>query len=163
MASTALLTVEQYLNTHFEYEPEFVEGEIIERSMPTTMHALLTVLLAVRLQEAGCCLAAARLRLAEKVIRIPDLCVYHQFPKEKLPTSPPFITVEIVSPDDRHERLLKKLEQYRAWGVKNIWVVEPELRKFHVYDSRGLTEVEAFELPHLRIDAEELFLRASVR
>ncbi len=163
MASTTLLTVEQYLNTHYEYEPEFEEGELIERSMPTTMHALLTTLLTVRLHEVGCCLIAARLRLSKDVIRIPDLCVYHEFPKEKLPTSPPFITVEIVSPDDRHERLLKKLEQYRAWGVENVWVVEPELKQFHVYDSRGLTQVDAFELPDLRIDGAELFLRASAR
>lgn len=163
MASTTLLTLEQYLNTPFEYEPEFSGGELIERSMPTPMHALLTVLLAARLQEAGWCLAAARVRLSTSVIRIPDLCVYHEFPKEKLPTSPPFVAVEIVSPDDRHEDLLTKLEQYRAWGIENVWVVEPELRKFHVYDSRGLTEVAAFELPNLRIDAAELFARASVR
>lgn len=164
MASTALLTVEQYLKTPFEdYEPEFVNGELIERSMPTPLHGLLTILLGIRLHQAGCCLAGARMRLAKNVIRIPDLSVFHEFPRERVRTSPPFVTVEIVSPDDRHEELLRKLEGYRVWGVENIWVIEPELQKFHVFDSRGLTEVKAFELPNLRIGAAELFAEASAR
>jgi Uma2 family endonuclease len=161
MATTAQLTVEKYLNTPYgEYEPEFVNGEIIERSMPTPFHGWLTHLLSMRLHTAGYCLIASRMRPGKNVIRIPDLSVFHQFPSERVPASPPFVTVEIVSPDDRHEDLIRKLEEYRLWGVEHVWLVEPELRKFHVYDSRGLMEVRAFELPGLRIDAAELFAEA---
>jgi Uma2 family endonuclease len=162
MASTTLLTVEQYLNTPFgEYEPEFVDGELIERPMPTPFHGWLTHLLSMRLHSAGYCLIAARMRPGKNVIRIPDLSVFHQFPSERVPTSPPFVTLEIVSPDDRHEDLIRKLEEYRAWGVEHVWLIEPELRKFRVFNADGLTEVKAFELPGLRIDAAELFAEAS--
>lgn len=158
MASTTLLTVEQYLNTRFEtHEPEFVCGELIERPMPTVLHAWLTHLLSMRLHTAGFCLIAARVRPAESVIRIPDVAVFRDFPAERVPSSPPWIIVEITSPDDRHEELLDKLHQYRAWGVEHIWVVEPRLKELHVFDTRGLAEVKAFEVPGLRIDAGELF------
>jgi len=68
----------------------------------------------MRLHRAGFCLIAVRLRIGEDVIRIPDLAVFGEFPKEPVPASPPRIVVEIVSPDDRHEELLLKLGQYCA-------------------------------------------------
>jgi Uma2 family endonuclease len=158
MASTTLLTVDQYLKMHFEeHEPEFACGELIDRPMPTVLHAWLTHLLSMRLHTAGFCLIAARLRPVENVIRIPDLAVFRDFPKERVPASPPMIIVEITSPDDLHEELLRKLQQYRAWGVEHIWVVEPRLKELHVFDTRGLREVDAFEIAGLRIDAGELF------
>jgi Uma2 family endonuclease len=160
MASTTSLTVEEYLSTAYEYEPEFVDGEIIERAMPTVIHAWLTHLLSLRLHGAGFCLIDCRMRPAKDTIRIPDLSVFHEFPAERVPSSPPFVALEIISPDDRHEDLLRKLQDYRAWGVEHIWVVEPRLKEFHVFDSQGLREVKAFEIPGLRIDAAELFAEA---
>jgi Uma2 family endonuclease len=162
MASTTLLTAEQYLNMHFEdLEPEFVHGELIQRPRPTSLHAWLTHLLSMRLHGAGFCLVGVRCRLPEDIFRIPDLAIFTAFP-ERIPASPPIVVVEIVSPDDRHAEVMRKLDEYRAWGVEHIWLVEPELRKLFVYDSRGLLEVKQFELPDLkiRIAAEELFAEA---
>jgi Uma2 family endonuclease len=165
MATTTQLTADQYLKMHFEdLEPEFVHGELIERPMPTSLHAWLTHLLSMRLHRAGFCLAGVRCRLPEDVFRIPDLEVFTTFP-ERIPTSPPLIVVEIISPDDRYSDLMKKLDGYRAWGVEHIWIVEPETRKFHVYESRGLIEAKQFELPEagIRITADELFAEATGR
>ncbi len=165
MGTTTQLTADQYLKMHFEeLEPEFVHGELIERPMPTSLHAWLTHLLSMRLHEAGFCLAGVRCRLPEDVFRIPDLAVFATFP-ERIPTSPPLIVVEIISPDDRYYDLMKKLDGYRAWGVHHIWIVEPETRKFHVYESRGLIEAQQFELSEagIRIAADELFAEATGR
>jgi Uma2 family endonuclease len=160
MATTSFLTVDQYLKMHFEdREPEFVRGELIERSMPTSMHAWLTHLLSMRLHGAGFCLIGVRCCLAEDVIRIPDLALFDRFPP-RVPVSPPMLVIEITSPDDRLEEMLLKLDQYLEWGVEHIWVVQPELKKFHVYDVRGLTEVRQFELADLRIDRDQLFAEA---
>src|SRR5579885_3673200 len=51
MATSALLTAEQYLATHLsdEYPPEFVRGELVYRSMPKWLHSRLQHLLSVRL------------------------------------------------------------------------------------------------------------------
>lgn len=165
MATTSLLTADQYLKQHFEaLEPEFVHGELIERSMPTSIHAWLTHLLSMRLHGAGFCLVGVRCRLSDDVIRIPDLAIFSSFPSERVPSSPPLVAIEIVSPDDRHEELLRKLDQYRDWGVQHIWIVQPELKKLHVYDARGLTEVRQFELADrgIQIAADQLFAEASL-
>lgn len=162
MAATTLLTVDQYLKMHFEdTEPEFVRGELIERSMPNLMHGRLRHLLSVYLHGAGFCASEVRMLLASDVVRIPDLALFHSRPQEPVPVMPPFLVVEITSPDDRHEELLRKLDQYRDWGVEHIWIVQPELKKLHIYDARGLTEVSRFELADLRIGSDELFAEAS--
>ncbi len=164
MATTSLLTADQYLKTHFEGpEPEFVHGELIERSMPNLTHGRLQHLLSVHLHGAGFCVSEVRMRLASDLIRIPDVAVFHDAPPESVPSSPPFVVVEIVSPDDRHEELLLKLDQCRDWGVEHIWIVQPELKKLHSYDARGLTEVRRFELAaaKIAIDAEQLFAEAA--
>lgn len=163
MATTSLLTVDQYLKGHFEeLEPEFVHGELIERSMPNLTHGRLQHLLSVLLHGAGYCVSEVRMLVAEDIVRIPDLAVFRSPPRDRVPASPPFLVVEIVSPDDRHEELLLKLDQYREWGVDHIWIVQPELRKLHIYDSQGLTQVSQFELPeaNIHIDADQLFAEA---
>jgi Uma2 family endonuclease len=157
MATRTLITPQQYLGMHFgEREPEFVDGELVER---------LHFLLGMRLNEAGVCLIAVRVRVSDRVMRIPDLAVYREFPVEAIPTAPPRIIVEIASPDDRHEELLRKLGEYRAWGVEHIWVVEPEVRQFHVYSDKGLAAVDHFAFPEsgLVISAGELFAEANAR
>jgi Uma2 family endonuclease len=72
---------------------------------------------------------------------------------------PPLLVVEISSPDDRFNDLMKKCEEYRSWGVQHIWLVEPELKRCYIYESGSLAEVSRFTLPQfgLEIPAAELF------
>ena len=69
------------------------------------------------------------------------------------------LVVEISSPDDRLDAMLQKLEEYRVWGVPHIWLIEPELKRIHVYDGGSLTAVSRLELPKFgfAVTAEELF------
>jgi Uma2 family endonuclease len=166
MASKTLLTADQYLGTHFgDRPPEFVHGELIERSMPKWLHSRLQYLLGLRLRGVGLCAPELHMRLAPDVIRIADIAVYRQTPSEQIPKSPPFLAIEIISPDDKHQELLSKLKQYREWGIENIWVLEPELEEFHVYSANGLVRVDQFELPEFgfSVSAAELFAEATAR
>jgi Uma2 family endonuclease len=54
--------------------------------------------------------------------------------------------VEILPKDDRHSDLMRKLEEYRVWGVPNIWVIDPTARNFSIYTALGLQNVSAFAL-----------------
>ncbi len=160
-SSSTLISVEQYLNSRFEgFEPEYAHGEIVERSMPTVIHSWLQSVLVMRMAIAGFPLVAVRLRVAPDVFRIPDIALFTgALPAEAVPTKPPLVVVEIVSPDDRHTDLLRKLAEYRDFGVRHIWVVEPELRQMHVYDGLSLVAVSDFSLPDLsfQITLAELF------
>ena len=166
MASKTLLTAEQYLETYFgDRPPEFVHGELIERSMPKWLHSRLQYLVGLRLQGVGLCAPELHVRLAPDVIRIADIAVYRDAPSEQIPTSPPFVVIEVISPDDKYPELLYKLKQYREWGIEHIWVVEPEMREFQIYGDNGLVRVDRFELPEFDfcVSAAELFAEATDR
>jgi Uma2 family endonuclease len=160
MATKALITPEQYLATQFEREPELVHGELVERPLPNLIHGRTQQRLAVHLDGVGFCCTEVRMRLAEDLYRIPDLAVFEGTgPTEIVPTSPPLLAVEISSPDDRLDAMLQKLEEYRAWGVSHIWLIEPELKRIHIYDRGSLTEVSRLELPQFgfAVTAEQVF------
>lgn len=75
-------------------------------------------------------------------IRVADVAVFKGArPTEQIPSTPPFIVIEVVSRDDRYVDILTKLEEYRAWGVQHVWLVDPWLRKLNAY-KHGLEEVE---------------------
>lgn len=165
MATKAFTTPEQYLATHFEREPELVHGELVERPLPTFSHGNIQLVLGSRLlafaRTHGMFIAVeVRMRLDHDLYRIPDIAVWAgPEPPGRLPSSPPLVVVEVSSPDDRLYDLLQKLEEYRVWGVHHIWLVEPELKKFHVYDDGSLREVQRLELPQsgFAVTTVELF------
>ena len=164
MATKALITPEQYLATHFEREPELVHGEIVERSLPNFPHGDLQLELGSRLRALRHSFPVftgveVRVRIAADLYRIPDISLWEGAEPEKLPSSPPLLVVEVVSPDDRVNDLLQKLAEYRSWGVRHIWLVEPELKQIHVYENGSLTRVPRFELEQFgfAVTAEELF------
>ncbi len=159
MATKALITPQQYLAMHFEREPELVRGELVEKTLPARSHGRMQQRLAVLLDGAGYCCTEVRMKLAEDTFRIPDVAVFAREPSGEVPTEPPALVVEITSPDDRLHDLLEKFEEYQTWGVRHIWLVEPELGKCHVYDRGSLTEVRQFDLPefHFTLATSELF------
>lgn len=57
------------------------------------------------------------------------------------------MTVEIVSPGDRHKDVITKCEEYLHWGVPHIWVVDPNVGLLHEYSKRGLANVATLSLP----------------
>ena len=71
--------------------------------------------------------------------------------RAKFQTSLPLIAIEVLSPDERIGYVVPKLDEYRRWGVQNIWIADPEDRKLLVYDEAGLHEVEQLEVRHLAI------------
>ena len=96
-----------------------------------------------------------RMRLDVDLVRLPDLCVLDYFPKpDKVPTRPPILAVEIVSKDDGYTELLTRLREYRDWGVKHVWLIDPRLRQLSVFQGPGLVAVERLELPELGFAAK---------
>jgi Uma2 family endonuclease len=152
MATKAEITAEQYLNMTFEYDAELVHGEIVERSTPDRLHSLMQFLI---LMEIGRLIQShplfpypeLRLQLEPRVVRIPDISVFGgQRPQEDVPSTPPLIAIEILSKDERHPNLMQKLEEYRVWGVPNIWVVDPRNKRLAYYNEAGLQFVSSLVL-----------------
>ena len=160
-----LISEEEYLRTSFEDRaPEYVDGELVERSVPNKSHsktqAELTFVFRTLQQRLPLFpFPELRVPVAARKYRIVDLAVYaHQEPAEELPKDLPLVVIEIVSPDDRHEDIMTRLAEFQAWGVPHVWLVDPGLQRLYVYRDGGLTAVEAFELPEfgVRIAAGEI-------
>jgi Uma2 family endonuclease len=52
-----------------------------------------------------------------------------------VPDTPPLVAIEILSPDDRLIEVRQKLEEYQAWGVPHIWLIDPRSHRFYTCDS----------------------------
>ena len=105
--------------------------------------------------------------------RKPDVAFvpYSRWPKDRRPPSTnewdvlPDLCVEVVSPSDRAEELMDKVEEYLLAGVRLVWVFYPRHRAVLVYhsmcDVRGLTHTDTLDggevLPGFRLLLAELF------
>jgi Uma2 family endonuclease len=49
----------------------------------------------------------------------------------------PTIAVEIVSPNDEPERLIRRVRMYLDAGTQAVWAVYPETREVHIYTADG--------------------------
>ena len=97
MATTTLLTVEQYLATHLNDEcpPEYVHGELITRSLPKWLHGRLQVLLSNCLHQGGLLVASElHIRIADDVVRIVDVAGYPRRPEAEIPRTPALVLIE---------------------------------------------------------------------
>jgi Uma2 family endonuclease len=79
----------------------------------------------------------------------------------------PELVVEVISPTDRAEEVLRKIDDYFKAGVQLVWVVWPDQELVYVYTSR--TQIEILErereltggtvLPGFHVPLQEIFLR----
>ena len=166
MATQTLVPVEDYLRRVDEGGcPDYLDGVLVERNVGHYKHSKIQVLLVAAFLELGKripCHAAPELhlKLAARRYRVADLAVFFgPEPGPDIPTMPPDLVVEVLSPDDRHKDLIEKLEEYRQWGVTHIWFVDPWTERLHVYNDAGLMQVASFRLPEsdFEITPKDLF------
>lgn len=129
------MLVEEHLHTIFEgADCEFVDGKIVERNTGEFLHGIvhaklgsLLVGLGTRAQLSISC----RIRISASRYRIPDISVWRAETDigDEIPKAPPFLAVEILSPDDRAIRMLEKIQEYFAAGVEWVWIIDPYERK----------------------------------
>src|SRR3979411_1922281 len=105
MASRLQIAPDEYLSTSYEgTDREYVRGEVVERSIPTYPHGKTQIRLGVRfehLRESHHLFACSetRMRLASDLYRIPDIAVFAGTePDEEVPSHPPLLVIEIISP-----------------------------------------------------------------
>jgi Uma2 family endonuclease len=158
MGTKAALTVEEYLRTSFPgLDREFHDGEVVERTLPDYLHSKtqgLLVALFVLLRKTFPVFVCPelRVRVAPGHYLISDLCVYSPTePIGAVPDTPPLIAIEILSPDDRLGAVREKLDQYRAWGVAHVWLVDPHQKRMYTCDT-VLTEVPTLTVPELSLE-----------
>ena len=160
---------------------ELVDGVLEEPEMTGFLHAAVVAWLSARLhdyfEKKGGFVGASCVKVVtgSQSGRVPDLLCYAKGRKpnaDGLVRLPPDIVVEVISkrPRDARRDRVEKPRDYAKMGVKQLWLVDPQLRTFEIWqlDRRRRYEqevavtkgvVRAPGLPGLRIDVDALWKR----
>jgi Uma2 family endonuclease len=147
MASRTLISVEEYLRTSYRPDCDYVDGEVVERNMGETDHSWLQTmvsayLVARRAQWGITVLVEQRVQVTATRFRIPDICVIQgPKPAEQILTKPPFVCIEILSPEDRWPRTQQRIDDYLAMGVPYVWVIDPVTKQAYSITKEGPREI----------------------
>ena len=131
MSAATLLSIEEYLNTSFHPDREYIDGEVIERNVGKQKHSYAQSRITMwfgRPEQARRFFPLPELRsqVTNTRVRIPDVTVVElPLPEEEILTSPPWLCIEIMSPDDTMASMQDRIDDYIAFGISNIWVIDP--------------------------------------
>ncbi len=164
MGARTGVSVDEYLHTNFSgLDLEYRDGELVERSLPDYLHGKTQLLLAAffaalrkRLSIFPC--VETRMKVRTGRFAIPDVAVFWPDEPSRVPETPPLVAIEILSLDDRMSDVRAKLEEYKAWGVRHVWLADPHSRRLYVAEA-GLHEVESLRIPELGVEVlhEDIF------
>lgn len=146
MTTTTRLTLEQFLAMP-ETKPyrEYEDGEVTRKKMPSLWHMtvqrLLSVVFSVYMQSHSRWNAGPELRCifgpaGHERAYVPDFAVFRASLADPAVNGPlqaaPDLAIEILSPDDRMSRVHRKVRFYLRYGVRIVWIVDPQNREVTV-------------------------------
>jgi Uma2 family endonuclease len=167
MSSRTSISVEEYLASSYRPDCDYVDGHIEERNLGERTHS--------RIQHKldGCLtpyeetlgieiLPEVRVQVKPTRFRVPDVSVVLGDPGEEILTKPPFLCIEILSPEDRMSRIQERVDDYLAMGVPYAWVLDPQTKRAYcVTLADGWREVTDGVLrtanPALEVPLAEIF------
>jgi Uma2 family endonuclease len=144
---------------------ELLDGEAVQKALPTKLHSILQFVLAVMLKELGF-KSRPELTLAidESWEPVPDVTGILGAEEDPYPTHAVAVAVEILSPDDRFVRVIQKCRKYADWGVVDILVFDPIGREAWSWDASegNLVRIPGkhrFRALPVELDLTEVFRR----
>lgn len=147
MSSRTLISVEEYLASTFRPDCDYVDGHIEERNLGEKTHGRIQgrlIKFLGRYEEPGKIevLPEVRVRVRPQRFRVPDVCVVLGDSDEEILTEPPFLCIEVLSPEDRMSRIEQRISDYLAMGVLYVWILDPKTKKaFHATSTEELSQV----------------------
>jgi Uma2 family endonuclease len=158
MPAKTLMSVEEYLRTSFEgADCDYVDGEVIERNMGEILHGDMQVWLARNLPLSWRVITEIRVQITPRRLRVADVAAWLPGTPigRAIPSSPPFLAIEILSPSDRTTRVVPRIADYLQVGVQWAWLIDPYDGNALIYsqsDPTGkLTELLYTENPRIEI------------
>lgn len=167
-AIRTLIPVDDYLRTSFpDGDREYVDGVIVERHLGEKDHSvtqkkLILFFAALEATRGAFVFPEQRVQVHATRFRIPDVCVYiGREPQEQVFRTPPFLAIEILSKDDRASDLQEKIDDYLAFGVPFVWVIDPRTRRGYIHTVEGSREAKDSILrttnPDIELPLQQLF------
>lgn len=137
---------------------ELDEGELLAEQGLTPRHNLIRQRIAMKLMQIvesshlGIVLEEMDFRLSPDTVRNPDVAFVtaEHLKAIDLDRSPvegaPGLAVEVISPSNTAQDMVKKTQQYLQAGCRTVWIVYPSLRLVEVHSSAGVRRVLEPEL-----------------
>jgi len=143
--NSPLVSVEEYLNTNYNPDVEFVDGVLVERNVGDWLHSLIqsNVLFALRTKYPHLkVVPELRSSVTSTRYRLPDVCVLLTAPQTKYLLDTAFLVVEVLSEGDVMSAVIERLQEYAAKGVKDMWLIDPRQKMLYSYRPPTLVEIE---------------------
>jgi Uma2 family endonuclease len=145
MVASTQISVEEYLNTVYRPDRDYVDGVVEERNLGERDHswvqATLVTFFMSRFRETGiAALPEWRVQVRPTRFRIPDVVVTRGKPDEQILTKPPLLCIEILSREDTVSRTNARIQDYIEFGVPVVWVVDPRERTLWIYRQTGMEQ-----------------------
>ncbi|HLH16967.1 MAG TPA: Uma2 family endonuclease [Bryobacteraceae bacterium] len=142
-----LVSIDEYLHSSYEPDCDYVDGELEDRNVGEKDHskmqaAFLLYFYQRRKQWGIFVIQETRMRVSATRFRVPDISVFlGPEPEEQVFTHPPFLCIEVLSPEDRVSRMQRRIDDYLNFGVPYVWVVDPKTLKAWIYTAEGVRDV----------------------
>jgi Uma2 family endonuclease len=158
---------------------ELERGEVVEMSRPGKLHGLICANVvgilrnyAIQRKKGYVCSndTGVIVERDPDTVRGPDVLFFEDAERveqvqEKYGETPPLLAVEVLSPNDTHGKVMRRVREQMRFGTRLVWVLDPDARNVLVYQ-RGKEDdvVEANEdltgndvLPDFRCRVGEFF------
>lgn len=143
MATVVHIPVSEYLSGSYEPDCDYVDGELVERHVGEQWHGLVQLAIGAifRANRSAWGLRAIteqRIGVSATRYRVPDVCVVRSSdPVVPVLRTPPVLCVEVLSPEDRFQRVVIRAQEYQRLGVQHIWIIDPHSREIWTMCSEG--------------------------
>lgn len=108
---------------------EYWFGEVTAKSKPTSLHGVVQFAMMLLLLARGWKPASeVTLKIGPEAELVPDVIATRGKLELPYPTRAVEICIEIMSPDDRLNRIVEKGRRYLDWGVTYVWIIDPVAR-----------------------------------
>ena len=142
-----MVTVEEYLHTLYRPDCDYVDGVLVDRNVGLLTHQIAIREVLFYFYERRhlwdiFVILSLRVRISPSRYRVPDvLVVLGPEPDENILTAPPFLCVEVWSPEDRISVMQEKIDDYLRFGVRFVWLIDPYERRAWIYTRDEIREV----------------------
>ena len=149
MAARTAISVQEYLRTINHPDCDYVDGEVVQRTLGEQSHgrlqgSILRWLWDRERLHGYRTLVEVRLQVSPTRFRIPDVMLIPlSAASERIIQTPSLLCIEVLSPEDTMKRTLARVGEYLNMGVPVCWVIDPEKRLAWSVNANGPVEATA--------------------
>ncbi len=164
MATTARISIEEYLRTSYRPDREYIDGELRERNVGKWAHSRVQAWLAawfLNHEQKWRILTATewRTRVSLAHVRLPDVVLVSPGRQTPVLEKAPVLVVEILSPGDTYDEMKKRALDYRNMGSQAIWIIDPDTQTGEMLEGASWRIARRLTVPGspIYVELEDLF------